>query len=336
MNSDRIDLRDLNIVDVHVHVGPELGSRLYDVRKLQEELEQYHMRAVIKNHFISTTALASLAQKSGGQSRIFGSVVLNHGVGGLNPEAIRAAISGNKPDTASDSPNTEPIVVWMPSVHSRAHLETWGCDLLPEWGVDPRYVKKSHEIGSCHVVEKSGNLKDEVYNVLNLIATEDLVLATGHLSREEIFVLVPAAVAQGVRRIIVTHPFYKVTDMSLWEQQELVDMHTQLAGGRQEYQLYLEYTYTGKPIDNISFEKKYRPGIEIIGPERIILSSDAGQISWPRDVHGQPVEGGVRALPVAECWKRFIQELMDLAVAEADIVQMASANPSRLLGIAQG
>ena len=337
MESEQVDLAALNIVDVHVHVGPEFGSRDHDAVSLAQELALVNMKAVMKNHFISTTGLASLARKITGRTSVFGSVVLNHGVGGINVQAIRAALSGNKDEVRvahEDVRGTDPTVVWMPTFHSKLHLETFGQDYLPEWvGGDRRFTLTSDEVTPCEVVDGSGTVLNEVEQVLKWIAKNDLVLATSHLSKDEITAVVRAAVAQGVQRIIVTHPFFKVTDMSVQEQQALVDLHGQLTAGRPENQIYLEYTYTGKTIDGIGFER-YAEAINKIGPEHVILSSDAGQTRWPRDLQGQPVEGGVQALSVTECWKVFIQDLAQVGISESEIVQMASTNPSRLLGIA--
>ena len=337
MEIDQIDLGALNIVDVHVNVGPEFGSRDHDAISLSEELALVNMKAVMKNHFISTTGLASLARKITGETRVFGSVVLNHGVGGINVQAIRAAMSGNKNEVKEahhEVRGTDPTVVWMPTFHSKLHLETFGQDYLPEWvGGDHRFTSTSEEISPCEVVDGSGEVLGEVVQVLKWIASNDLVLATSHLSKDEITAVVRAAVSHGVQRIIVTHPFFKVTDMSVQEQQALVDLHQRLIGGRQEHQLYLEYTYTGKTIDGIGFEQ-YAEAINTIGPAHVILSSDAGQTKRPRDTDGQLVEGGVQALSVTDCWKMFIRDLTRLGISENDIVRMASTNPSRLLGIA--
>ena len=336
MASAQIDLAKLNIVDVHVHVGPEFGSRDHNALSLAQELALVNMKAVMKNHFISTTGLASLARSITGQTSVFGSVVLNHGVGGVNVQAIRAALSGNKDDVRiahQEVRGKDPTVVWMPTFHSKLHLETFGHDYLPEWvGGDTRFTSSSDEVSPCEVVDGAGRVLEEVEQVLKWIAENDLVLATSHLSKDEITAVVRAAVAHGVGRIIITHPFFKVTDMSIQEQQVLVDLHRQLTGGQQDHQLYLEYTYTGKTIDGIGFER-YAEAINQIGPEHVILSSDAGQTRWPRDLQGQPVDGGVEALSVTECWKVFIQDLAQVGISETGIVQMASTNPSRLLGI---
>ncbi len=341
MTSQQIDpamqnLAKLNIVDVHVHVGPEFGSCDHNAISLAQELALLNMKAVMKNHFISTTGLASLARQTTGQSSVFGRVVLNHGVGGVNVQAIRAALSGNKDDVRNahdEVRGNEPTVVWMPTFHSKLHLETFGHDYLPEWvGGDTRFTSSSEEVSPCEVVDGAGRVLEEVEQVLKWIADNDLVLATNPLSKDEITAVVQAAVSHGVERIIITHPFFKVTDMSVQEQQSLVDMHRELTQGRQEYQIYLEYTYTGKTIDGIGFER-YAEAINEIGAEYVILSSDAGQTRWPRDLAGNPVEGGVEALSVTECWKVFIADLAQVGITEGGIVQMASANPSRLLGI---
>ena len=337
MASEQIDLAKLNIVDLHVHVGPEFGSRDHDALSLAQELALVNMKAVMKNHFTSTTGLASLARKTTGQASVYGSVVLNHGVGGVNVQAIRAALSSNKNEVKNahnEVRGTDPMVVWMPTFHSRLHLETFGQDYLPEWvGGDTRFTSTSDEVSPCEVVDGAGAVLDEVEQVLKWIASNDLVLATSHLSKDEITAVVEAGVAHGVQRIIITHPFFKVTDMSVQEQQVLVDLHQHLTGGQQEYQLYLEYTYTGKTIDGIGFER-YAEAINKIGPAHVILSSDAGQTRWPRDLQGEPVKGGIPALSVTECWKVFIQDLTRVGITEPEIVQMASTNPSRLLGIA--
>ena len=94
----------------------------------------------------------------------------------------------------------------------------------------------------------------------------------------------------------------------------------------------MEYTYTGKTIDVINFELCVE-AINRIGPKHVIPSSDAGQTRWPRDTQGQPMEGGVQALSMTECWKLFIQKLTQAGISEKTVLEIASTNPSRLLGI---
>ena len=51
-------------------------------------------------------------------------------------------------------------------------------------------------------------LQQSLDDVLRLVAQYDLVLATGHVGRDEVFHTVERAQKLGVRKIIVTHPCY--------------------------------------------------------------------------------------------------------------------------------
>ena len=50
--------------------------------------------------------------------------------------------------------------------------------------------------------------------MLEVIARHGMVLCTGHLSRDEIFTLVDAAVAAGIEQIVVTHPEFPSQNIS--------------------------------------------------------------------------------------------------------------------------
>ena len=46
----------------------------------------------------------------------------------------------------------------------------------------------------------------------------DLILATGHLGRDDAFAVVEAAFAEGVKEVVVTHPEFPCQDFSLEDQ----------------------------------------------------------------------------------------------------------------------
>ena len=58
-------------------------------------------------------------------------------------------------------------------------------------------------------------------SVLRVIARHGLVLATGHLSRDEIFAVVDAAREEGVQNIVITHPDFPSQDLSVGDQSAL-------------------------------------------------------------------------------------------------------------------
>jgi hypothetical protein len=147
-------------------------------------------------------------------------------------------------------------------------------------------------------------LNKETLKVLELIAKEDLILATGHLSSKEVELLVKEALNIGVKRIIVTHPFFKATDMSIEKQVEL----SKLKG------VFLEICYVNLQMDKIPINS-YIQLIKIAGAENIILSTDLGQIN---------------SETVGEGWENYFKLLTKEGVSKDEFIQMAIENPHKI------
>src|SRR5207248_1346744 len=103
------------------------------------------------------------------------------------------------------------VVVWLPTFDS--HNETLGRtseDLgpgLPAWAKMQRELRAGGIASEpIDIVGQDGQVVPELRTILRMIAAHDIVLATGHLSRNEIFAVVEAAQRNGVKRIVVTHP----------------------------------------------------------------------------------------------------------------------------------
>ena len=64
-------------------------------------------------------------------------------------------------------------------------------------------------------------LRPPLDEVLRLTADHDLVLATGHAGRDEVFYVMERARALGVKKVIVTHPCYDPPALSVSELTEL-------------------------------------------------------------------------------------------------------------------
>src|SRR5476651_829997 len=96
------------VIDFHAHTGPDVEPRLVNDLQLVRLAKQAGMRAIVlKNHFMPTADRAELAMQEVGGIEVFGGVVLNRSVGGLNPEAITRMLQleGNRGK-----------VVWLPTV----------------------------------------------------------------------------------------------------------------------------------------------------------------------------------------------------------------------------
>ena len=68
------------------------------------------------------------------------------------------------------------------------------------------------------------NLRSQFRKCSNIVAENDLILATGHLNKTEIFALVSAAKGHGVRKVVITHPTFSSIALSKEEQKELADL----------------------------------------------------------------------------------------------------------------
>jgi len=174
--------------DLHQHSGPSSTThRLYDELDLAIQACDIGQGGIVfKNHDTPTTRSVKIVQKvvnqwadehSKKKIELFGGVVLNYSVGGLNPDAVVAAYRlGGK-------------YVWLPNLDSNHHRRVvnqgvgQGIDLIDE---NDKVVPKAKE-------------------VLELIAEGDMILGVGHQSTRERLMVVREAVKLGVQRIEITH-----------------------------------------------------------------------------------------------------------------------------------
>ena len=184
------------VVDLHVHAGPDSRPRSVSDTQAARAAQAAGMRAILlKNHFTMTADRAVLAMEQVDGIEIFGGVVLNRAVGGINPEAVRQMVqfSGGRGR-----------VVWLPTFDA-------------EW-----YVTNAGSGGGFVSVMQNGTPAPQVLEVFSLVGEHDLLLATGHSAPEEVLALIPEAIDRGVNRILVTHVFSQ--GASLEQMEEMASM----------------------------------------------------------------------------------------------------------------
>lgn len=232
------------IFDIHAHAAPDpAGRRSIDVFELAKLYLDAGFRGfLIMGHFDPTAGLAYLVKKAAPGLEVYGGIVLNTLIGGINPHAVRhfAGLDGGLGK-----------IVYMPTVDSENE------------------VRKSGSSGPCVRVSQDGRLLPEVLDMLDLIAELDLSLSTGHNSAVEILMLIKAARERGIERILVTNPQYPAISMSVEDMMRAAEMGA-----------YLEFIYycVGMPGSKLTMDD-YTHAIREIGPEHCILSSCGGQ-SW--------------------------------------------------------
>jgi hypothetical protein len=161
------------------------------------------------------------------------------------------------------------------------------------------------EIEPVPVVDGNGGVLPETQTVLELIARHDMVLATGHLSRDEIFTVVDAAVDAGVKTIVITHPEFPSRSVATDDQRALAEKGA-----------LLERCFTTPHTGKVPWET-WIENIRATGAENSVLSTDLGQSFNP------PVEDGLALM---------VDRLLEAGFDEEEVHTMAVTNTRRVAG----
>lgn len=179
-------------IDLHVHSAPDVDARRFDDLELAREAQRVGMGALlIKSHQNSTVERAWLVAKVVSGIQVFGGLVLNDTVGGLNIEAVKLALAMGAKE------------IWMPTRSALNHRLHHG------------------QSGGISILDANGGLVPEAVAILVAIAQSDCILSTGHLSPRESSVLIHQARQCNVRKVLVTHPEWSPTFYSVEEQKIL-------------------------------------------------------------------------------------------------------------------
>jgi len=285
-----IDMR--GAVDVHLHSEPDLFPRIADDVGVARHAASLGLRAIsLKCHSERTTSRAYMTMQQVPGIQVVGGIVLNRAVGGINPDAVEAALQLGARH------------VWMPTVDAANHARTFGS--TGAYDKQASTMARSADTG-IEVFDADGTPIDGLFDVLDLVAQHRAILSTCHLSIPEILRLVPAARERGVEKIMITHPYFKVPGLDLDTLRSLVDQGA-----------YAEFGYcTISPMWNHATLVRQVEAIRELGAQRCILMSDGGQRHNP--------------MP-AECLRVFAQSVYESGVSEEDVAKMIKDNPLDLL-----
>ncbi len=260
-----------------MHSGPDSFTRSildFDIARLAK---REGMRAlVLKNHFTMTADRAVLAEKLTGMT-CYGGVVLNRAVGGLNAAAIEKMVTFSG-DRAR--------VVWLPTFDAENHVR--------HFGDDRPFV----------AVVRDGEPVPELASILKLCAEHNLVLCTGHSSAAECLILLKAARAAGVKRMLVTHGMADPIRMTNEQMKQAAKL--------------------GAKIECVWMTNLSGPNAKAfraVGVEHFVLASDLGQYLNPVHTDGM---------------KSFILGLREAGFSDKEIAVLSQKNAAWLLGLEAG
>lgn len=287
--------------DLHLHSNPAPFVRIGDSADIARWCAAEGMAGiVIKSHFESTISKVHHARCAIADEypdfKIFAGIALNRGVGGVNPGAVAIALHlGAK-------------IVWLPTIDAEGHALAFGATGtygVKSMSLDFKGSSRPHETFS---VLKSGRLTDETKEIVELIIAYDAILATGHVSKEEILAVAEYAVSKNVRKLMITHPEFTVPNLDIDTIANLAQMgaFVELCG------------VNCLPMWDTVTAVELKEMIETVGVERVVLSSDTGQPYSPRP---------------PETMRVFAQCLHEKGISAEAIRQMAIHNPAHLLGI---
>lgn len=280
--------------DLHIHSAPDIEDRIGNDLEIAQRAKEAGMRSIVYKCVLEpTVSRAWHVMQQISDIKVFGGVVLDHHVGGLNPAAVEPAVQmGGK-------------IVWLPTYHALGHKEAFGTLGGFGYTCDRRHA---YDMEPITILDKEGRIKQEVIIIMEMCKVADIVLATGHIPISETRKLAQLAHEKNFDKLVVNHPFFKVPDMDVEMVGELV-----------RYGAHIEFCANELcPIPRSTDIRNYIKCFQRFGVSNFILASDAGhnRKGWP-----------------AEELRIFAQLLAYSGAKENELHQMMDENYSYLLSI---
>ena len=279
--------------DLHIHCWPDVVERKVSDHEMAERAIAAGMKGfVIKSHYTPTAERAAVTRKLYPACNAVGCIVLNTTVGGINPMAVECAARNNA------------RIVWFPTMDS-SHDQNYMLEHLPiHVAMQARLKEMGIPVKPVGILDETGKLIPEVYDVLAVVKEHDLAVASGHMSHPETFAMVKAASEAGVRKIIITHADWESTYYSIEDQKKLVAMGAMI-----------EHSFTSPWQGHVSWEEVYDQ-IRQIGTEHCYISTDLGQ---KQNIYPD------------EDLKEYAERLLENGFSEKELHTLLVENPAYLV-----
>jgi hypothetical protein len=257
------------VIDMHAHSHPDVFGRNMDDIDLAQLAKARGMRGfVIKNHISETASRAALTMKAVPGIEVYGGIVLNNAVGGINPVAV---------EWMHRFYGSRGKIVWLPTFESDKHVKTFGKP-------DARGIE----------VAPGGKVLPAMEEVLKIIAKENLVLATGHVHPYEILAVVRRGKELGVKNMLITHGLTNVPGLTMEQAKQVV------ADGAIIELCFLQFQAgPNAPLEFLKHwtqigAKQVAQAIKELGAAGLVVSSDLGQSA--NMVHPDGIEAAIGAM----------------------------------------
>ncbi len=181
----------------------------------------------------------------------------------------------------------------------------WGASEDRFLQVPPMPWDEALKIGH-YLLDEHGRLKDEIRDIIHLIADRGRALFFGHATHPEVHAMVEECDKLGHRRMVADHPFSPFVDWNLEQMQGLA-----------RYGVTMNFTYDElSPLLGVDPYRMYQ-AIRAVGVERCTLSSDAGEPLFPNSV---------------ECMRLMRAYMRAFGLTEDELRQVTTTNPMAIVG----
>ena len=306
------------VFDMHLHSHPDIAPRKADDIELAKMANEAGMGGfLLKSHIGSSVERAYLIQKMFPDIHVFGGIVLNYPIGGLNPHAVEAFVRLGAKEIWMPSLSAHNMFTYM-HTHSTQeeqlafHKAHGGSSDKPSPKTllsSPKpWSKNGHGIS---IFDENEKIRSEVNEILEIISASETILGTGHLSIKETTALLKAAREKGVKRLLVTHPEYmdemSIEDQIYWSQKGVFFDRC--------------YFFTNEGSKSIGGAKPFKilsNNIRTVGVESTVLGTDGGQLKndFPTEI-----------------MSTYLKKLSEAGFTDNEIELMAIKTPAALLNL---
>lgn len=287
-------------IDMHIHpLADGVFSAPAAMEYVQRMADAGMAGVLLKPHYVETTLTATLVDDLVSDFRTFGGLIMERSAGGIDPQVVTDQIRNGAKK------------FWMPLMtqnfwdmqlsHPRGYMgREEMAKAEPVYGPFWEYLDDEGEIRD--------GIREDLYDVLEVIADADVIFDTGHASAEESMALVAAANEVGVEKIVVDHPLAITKQATIDQQVEMAKM------GAYMEQSWAKIQPSGGGVD----ASRYAEAVEAVGAEHTVLVTDYAGGDHP---------------PPDEAMRDYITTMRKEGIPDADIELMIKDNPRALLGL---
>ena len=289
-----------NAIDCHVHACPHINARSVNVFETVRNAARAGMRAIgLMDNFANSSGYAALAMRELGELGldVFGGLIMEPSAGGISADTVRTSLGYGYGAGGAR-------FISLPTHHTR--------NIARQEGRSPAYVE------ACLEIPPRGDLPGDLPEILDLVAANDVVLNTGHVSGPEAVRLVEAAKAAGVARILAPASHFDVETVTELARLGAMTEHSFFFAS---HATQVGLTHVDAVANTVAPVGAARMAelIAAAGAENCVLSSDCGVYLLP---------------PPHEGLREFLLLLETCGVARSDLSKMVGENPALLFGVA--